>query len=194
VQVTTTPAVGPPTHPDSSGFVDLTVPEGAYTVQIVPTLTPVPRLSAGEGAGAAATSLPSDRLPPPEATAFVVASQVTDIGVLYLADPFAPTGAAAACAADADCGKGGVCTNRQCSVSGALPAAPASIPVCGTCVFDSTGCGTTGLICVSSSGLGPDVCLPDCTTAVAFTTCTPDGNAACCATPQGTVSCNGILP
>jgi hypothetical protein len=74
------------------------------------------------------------------------------------------------------------------------PGAPANIPVCGTCFFDSTDCGTTGLICVSSAGRGPDVCLPDCASAAAFTTCTPDGSAACCVTAQGLTSCNGILP
>jgi hypothetical protein len=158
VTITPTPPGGDPV-PDSTGFVDVDLPEGVYTLDVFPPQPP----TGGQ---------PTFLLPPPRQTFVVGADQVTDLGVLYAVDDAVAFGTSKACFDDADCAPG-ACVGGFCEGWTPPPAAPPSVPFCqpdvaracsaSVCVPCADGYGTcasgaSGLVCVP---LGAKECTPD---------------------------------
>lgn len=149
--------------PDSTGLVDVTAPEGLYTVGV----------SGGTG---------TDELPPQVSTA-VIEGRVTDLGTLYVTSSNAIAQTAGACASDADCAPG-VCVNHACSDAFVPPVvAPAGVPLCDTqnrsCAIGqpcSPQYASYTAVCVDA-GAGVGVCIPQ------GACCTVDGLTSLCAPP-----------
>ncbi|MBL0275183.1 MAG: hypothetical protein IPQ24_03610 [Anaeromyxobacter sp.] len=185
---------------DSQGFIDETVPEGAWQIVLsggglasAPAVGPASRLAA---------ALPGSPLRPPAATAVVLSGQVAEVGSLYVVSDLAVLQARLACAAPDDCG------GQACSAGSCQDYAPpdsgnagAGVPFCASCAYIGqpqacqAGPGVVGLCtcadpdptspaCRQATGAPlPGRCLPPCTTGL---TCTSDGVRAACDT--------GVLP
>jgi hypothetical protein len=167
VQVTGLP--GAPPTPDSNGDVDATVPEGVYSIGLLPP-------ASASGAS-----------PPLLATAVVLAGQLADLGTLYVVLDSAVASAQAACLSDLDCG-GTPCTAGFCQSWTPAPSAPADAPYCDT--GSATAC-APGQACSAPGGfvgacLGGVVRLGSCVPC--GTCCTPDGASLLCAVP-GALGC-----
>ena len=181
-------ALGPFT-PDSQGFVDETVPEGAWQVVLTGG-----GLAAAPPAGATtrlAATLPGAPLRPPAATAVVISGRVAEVGSVYVVSDLVVLQSRLACATVDDCGKlacdAGACQDYTPPDAGA---AGAGVSFCAPCTFnDATGVGgcpsagaTRGAcVCPVSDPLGqlcpslppsPSHCDPGC-----GSVCTTDGAA-----------------
>jgi hypothetical protein len=138
--------IGPFT-PDSAGYVDQDVPEGAWRIV----------LSGGGLAGAPIgptsallATAPGAPLKPPVATAVVLAGRYAEVGSVYVVSDLALALARVACAIPADCGKtpcvAGSCGDYSAPGSGS---AGANLPFCTGCTFNEPN---TRNVCRSSSG------------------------------------------
>ncbi|MFO0581711.1 MAG: hypothetical protein U0229_05530 [Anaeromyxobacter sp.] len=152
---------------DSTGLVDVTVPEGHYVVK---TQGP----AALDGPGAALELV-------------VIADLVADGGTRYFVKPDAATRAARACTGAADCACldgscTGTCTSGVCATGFATPAGlvPASVSFCPASALEfcaPTGCATSAFYCAYPSP-GAGSCLP------CGVTCTTDGASTLAAGPD----------
>jgi hypothetical protein len=149
---------------DSNGDRDVTLPEGAYFVEVGPP-----------SAFAGAVPAPERRV------AVVVADDAFDLGTFYLADDATIEAAARSCHADADCAPGS-CTAGICSGGYTPPAvAPATAPLCddlgscgpapGPCDWPGQLAGPGAGSCVQNPVTTFGVCVP------CSTSCTLDGVA-----------------
>jgi len=141
-----------PATPDSRGDVDVTLPEGGYTVSLSgPALDP-----------------------PPQSSGVVLAGQVAELGTLYFVSPAAAAAAQLDCAADADCAPG-TCAGGACQNWTAPAGASAATPFCSGC--NATGScspiGAVNAVCTTTQQRA-QVCAPcgGC--------CTPDGVLTVC--------------
>jgi hypothetical protein len=146
--------------PDSNGDRDLTLPEGAYFVELE-----VPSTYAG--------TVPT----PDRRAAVVVADGAFDLGTLTVADAATLDASLRSCHGDADCAPG-TCDAGVCSGAYAPPALPpADVPVCA----DLTYCDTPGAACDlhgQLGGAGTGRCVVDTALGVCLpcsTRCSADG-------------------
>ena len=141
-----------PATPDSSGLVDVTVPEGAYTLRV-----------SGPG-GLAGPAEPFHGV--------ALAGLVADAGTAYFVAPDAETRSARGCTSGADCAcidaactVGGTCTGGVCAGWTPPPVLPASVPFCppGSVDFctpaDGFTCAATSYCAAPGPGLNGS-CLP----------------------------------
>jgi hypothetical protein len=191
--------LGPFTQ-DSQGFVDETVPEGAWQVVLsggglasAPAAGPVSRVAA-TGPGAP--------LRPPAATAVVLAGQVAEVGSLYVVSDLVKLLSRLACVTVDDCGglscSAGSCQDYSppdvdnagagvsfcapCAFTGPLQACQAAPGVIGTCACPDPD--PLSPTCRQATGAPlPGHCVPPCSSSL---TCTSDGVLGACAT--------GVLP
>jgi len=151
----------------SSGFAQVDVPEGLYTVQI--------GLPAGSGGVT----------PPPPVPFVALAGLDADLGTLYAATDGALAQAALSCHGDAEC-NGGACQSGICTGYTPPDLALASTPACDATLLGCTpgplGSGPSpALACVTApSSLHVGVACGSC--------CTPDGLETACA-PAGVGPC-----
>lgn len=189
-------ALGPFT-PDSAGWVDETVPEGAWQIVLSGG-----GLAAAGGAGATsrlAATVPGLPLKPPVATAVVLSGQVAEVGSVYVVSDLVTFSARVACLAAPDCG-GSACVAGSCGdyAPPGLGNAGAGVTFCAPCTFQA---GAAGQSCAAGLGLRgtcrcPD---PDPFSATCLATggpplpslCDPGCGAIC--TPDG-VTTIGALP
>ncbi len=198
--ITTTTTV----TPDSQGFVDETVPEGLYQVQVTAP-APLGRISSAP-VSLATISTPGLPVGPPRTFGVVMTGKVAEVGAVYVVSDLVVSFSSAECRVATDCGTdtatGGQpgtsfkCDASQCFgcfasagppvCSPLLPsgAVGGSVPFCGAC--DPAN---RGGACQAGPGVDgacrPDgVCLPFGCAAFDFT-CTPDGVSTAFASPGG---------
>lgn len=159
VTLTPTPPLGDPV-PDSTGFVDVDLPEGVYALDVLFV------------AGQPGPGQPAFIQPPPRRTFAVGADRITELGVLYGVDDLLASATSLACFDDADCAPG-TCEAGTCVGWSPPPVAPAAVPFCAaddaSCVSAACGpcAGGYGTCVPGASG---NVCLP-----AGAPSCTPDG-------------------
>lgn len=156
----------PPTAnltPDSTGLVEIDLPEGIYALDVSPPFVEQP------GGGQ-----PIFLQPPPQRTVVVGAAQTTDLGTVYAVSDSVALAEAVFCVQDADCAPG-TCSGGACLGWTPPPTASPRVPFCGSAAGATGPCGVPCVRCPSGFGTclrnGADwVCLPD-----GAASCTPDG-------------------
>jgi hypothetical protein len=180
--------------PDSQGFVDETVPEGIYQVQVI---APVP-LGRQSGAGPvslATVSTPGIPVGPPASYGVVLNGKVAEVGSVYVVSDLVVSFSSGECRVASDCGtdsggSGQPGTTFQCNASQCFgcfasagppicsPIRPSlgvagSVPFCGACDPNNAsgtcaaGPGIDGF-CTPQGACLPFSCAP-------VFSCTPDG-------------------
>ena len=158
--------VAGPLVPDSSGDVELSLPEGLYRVR----LSPPPEFESVAPA-------------PQPATAVVLAGLRADVGSLYLVPTTTVVSAQAYCIDTSDCGTDHPCQDHVCSNYRPTPPIPPDLPFCdlqrdGNCSYGSP--------CFTSGGF-PGVCLaagPWAGCVACGSACTPEGTSSLVAPPM----------
>ncbi len=156
----------PPTAnltPDSTGLVEVDLPEGLYTLDISPPFVDHPP-----------GTQPTFLQPPPQRTVVVGAAQTTDLGTVYAVSDSVAIAESVFCVQDADCAPG-ICSGGACVGWTPPPVASPRVPFCGSAVEAVARCSASCVRCPSGFGTclpnGADwVCLPD-----GAPSCTPDG-------------------
>lgn len=156
----------PPTAnltPDSTGLVEIDLPEGIYSLDVSPPFVEQP-----------GGAQPIFLQPPPQRTVVVGAAQTTDLGTVYAVSDAVAFAEAAFCVQDADCAPG-TCSGGTCLGWTPPPTASPRVPFCGSAGEAAARCSVPCVRCPSGFGTclpnGADwVCLPD-----GASSCTPDG-------------------
>jgi hypothetical protein len=138
VNLTPDPGTNPIT-PASDGSVDVTVPEGLYTVTVVAPATATPLAKLDPGALQSSMALAAAQVPtlsPPAAYGVVLEGRVAEVGSLYVASDVSLMASMTACLAAADCG-GASCTAKVCNgYNPPLPPVAAGTSYCAPCTFN----------------------------------------------------------
>lgn len=142
VQVNLTPNPGlNPITPASDGSVDVTVPEGLYTVTVVAPPTAPPLAKPARPDPGALQSLmvslpaPVPTLSPPAAYGVVLDGRIAEVGSLYVASDVSLMASMTTCLATADCG-GLSCTSNVCmDYFPPTPPVTASTSYCASCTY-----------------------------------------------------------
>ena len=141
VNLTPDPAMLNPITPASDGSVDVTVPEGLYTVTVVAPATAPPLAKLDPGAlqsSMALAAAPVPTLAPPAAYGVVLEGRVAEVGSLYVASDVSLMASTTTCLAAADCGAGALisCTSKVCvGYAPAPPPVTASTSYCASCTY-----------------------------------------------------------